>query len=300
MTEARQAARPGLVAHAAEHILYVEGGSDDSLDPRVLSRLFRDTPLRVRPLGAANNIKSAAEALAVHHPNYYFLIDRDHNTPEHVESFWTNFPNPDTHNLLVWRKRELENYFIDPAYIMKSKFLKPGAGEEDIKNLLLKICSKRKFLEAANLALIQIREKAKQKWIELFRGITGFESKDSALGKLKDKETELQARRDQTCKLTDPNHLETLFHEKLETLTGGRDELEFETGAWLEMVNGKKVLNVVVDKCFDVIDASGNRYDGKKSVKLFAEELLNQPLESQPEDFRQLHGMITKRLEAPA
>ena len=52
-----------------------------------------------------------------HHPTYYFLIDRDHHDIDFINRSWYNFPDPNTHNLLIWRKREIENYFLEPNWL---------------------------------------------------------------------------------------------------------------------------------------------------------------------------------------
>jgi len=80
--------------------------------------------IRIRPLGPSYSVKSVAEALHPFHPTYYFLIDRDyHHNDDFVGRCWDNFPDPATHNLLVWRYREIENYFLEPDYLAYSDFL---------------------------------------------------------------------------------------------------------------------------------------------------------------------------------
>ncbi len=100
--------RPGDVRHRAGHVLFVEGSGRNALDPKVLKEL-RDLDIRVEPLGASFHVSSVAEALHEYHPTYYFLVDRDHHDDAFVEASWTNFPDPEKKNLLVWPRRELEN-----------------------------------------------------------------------------------------------------------------------------------------------------------------------------------------------
>lgn len=104
-----------------QHVLFVEGRDKDSVDPKVLNTLFSGG-LRIEPLGPSFSVRSVAEALHPHHPTYYFLIDRDHHEHDFVEGCWKNFPDPDTNNLLVWRRREIENYFLEPRYLVQSKY----------------------------------------------------------------------------------------------------------------------------------------------------------------------------------
>ena len=108
--------RAGVGADAvrfdARHVLFVEGGGAEAIDPTVLRALLGSL-LRIEPLGASFSVTSAAEALHPFHPDYYFLIDRDHHDDDFVERSWANFPDAGSQNLLVWRKREIENYFLD-------------------------------------------------------------------------------------------------------------------------------------------------------------------------------------------
>jgi hypothetical protein len=105
------------------HKVFVEGSNDEEIDPIVIKELLRInglTQVQVLVMGGCDNVRSAAQALFHEHPSYYFLIDRDDQDAQTVENYWLNFPDPATHNLLIWRKRELENYFIDPSYLQNS------------------------------------------------------------------------------------------------------------------------------------------------------------------------------------
>ena len=91
------------------------------MDPKILNTLLPDE-IRIELLGPSFSVKSVAEALHKHHTTYDFLIDRDHHDDEFVDRCWKEFPNPDTHNLLVWRHREIENDFLDPEYLSCSQY----------------------------------------------------------------------------------------------------------------------------------------------------------------------------------
>ncbi len=104
-----------------QHVLFVEGRYRDAVDPNVLNALF-SFGLRIEPLGPSFWVRSVAEALHPHHPTHYFLIDRDHHKHDFVEDCWKNFPDRNTRNLLVWRRREIENYFLEPRYLSQSKY----------------------------------------------------------------------------------------------------------------------------------------------------------------------------------
>ena len=102
MISVKKSIRSEEIRFRGEHILFVEGKDKNAVDPKVLSQLF-DNKIRVEPLGASFSVKSVSEALYLHHPSYYFLIDRDHQDDDFVQKCWKNFPAPETHNLLIWR-----------------------------------------------------------------------------------------------------------------------------------------------------------------------------------------------------
>lgn len=111
--------RPEQVRQSARHTLFVEGARDDAFDPTVLKRLFG--MITVKALGPSHHIRAAAEAMYAHHPEHYFIIDRDFHDDTDVERTWSRFPDPEFSNLLMWRRRELENYFIEPAYLRRHR-----------------------------------------------------------------------------------------------------------------------------------------------------------------------------------
>ena len=113
------------VLQGSKHTLFVEGKNDQAFDPIVMKKLLNNNGLEkmtVKGMGNSDNVRSTAQALIYHHPSYYFLIDRDDNDDLTVETSWDSFPNVNQHNLLIWKKRELENYFIEPNYLFNSKF----------------------------------------------------------------------------------------------------------------------------------------------------------------------------------
>src|SRR5260370_2335149 len=110
MVEIKRGVAPEEFRRAAAHTLFVEGSSDETIDPEVLRLLLKDMPLRIKAMGPSSHIRSVAEALHRHHPDYYFLVDRDHHDLHTVEECWQNFPLTTTNNLLIWRRRELEKY----------------------------------------------------------------------------------------------------------------------------------------------------------------------------------------------
>lgn len=145
--------RADEVRLGAQHVLFVEGKDQNSVDPKTLSTLLPDE-IRVEPLGPSFSVQSVAEALHQHHPTYYFLIDRDHHDDDFVNRCWEEFPNPDTHNLLVWRRREIENYFLDPEYISRSSYC--CATKESISGQIVQCARRRVYLDVANQVIVSI------------------------------------------------------------------------------------------------------------------------------------------------
>ncbi len=285
---------PGeAVNQAAAHTLFVEGRDDNAVDPQVLSRLMKDTAVTIRALGPSFHVKSAAQALHPHHPTYYFVIDRDHHDETTVEESWKNFPNKDTYNLLIWRKRELENYFLDPKFLGLSSFLKSSADE--LETRLIKLCSKRIFFDIANQTIAMVRELQKVKWVEDFTNPDNFKTATSALTQLKNCDG-LKQRASAVAEDLKFEKIEKIFLHLQESFLSGATTPEFGKGKWLDTMRGKPILAALVSECFEVIDLSRNRLTGRGAVTLLAADLLEKEPASQPSDFQQLHQLIKDRI----
>ncbi|WGK68793.1 hypothetical protein P0082_09930 [Candidatus Haliotispira prima] len=292
MISVKRSIRSEEVLHDGQHVLFVEGTDSDSVDPTVLNELF-DNGLRIRPLGPSFSVKSVAKALS-HHPSYYFLIDRDHQDDAFIEECWTNFPNPDTHNLLVWKRREIENYFLEPDYLVRSTYCK--VSKEKLESKVLQFSQERLFLDAANHVIIVIREELKQNWIHKFSCSDDFPNKESALEMLK-KAPDFGAHASNVTRQVSVDELEIRFNECLYSMTGGQNQISFGTGLWLEMIQGKKVLSHVINsECFCVKATDGKLLSGKEKLNAVIKDLLKKDEILLPDDFRKLKKLISKRL----
>ncbi|GAA5528702.1 hypothetical protein [Herpetosiphon gulosus] len=283
------------IKQSNQHVLYVEGNGPNSFDHQIISELLsdQDISIDVKPFGPASRIQGAAQALAQHHPTYYFLIDRDHLKDSEIEECWSNFPNPENHNLLVWKKRELENYFLDIPFLSQSEFYKKPSDE--LYEKLLRLAQARIYLDVANMILTEIREQIKG--IDFTRPKPQeCTSKDSALIFLRESNFIAQ-KRDILQAYIDNKYLETLFLEKLELLTGGQEPLKVGEGQWVNLMQGKELLRPLINDNFRVITTNRTYLQGDERLKTVLKRLVKQvQLDNQPHDFQNLCGLIKKQI----
>ena len=291
--EAITGARPGRIRYRAEHVLFVEGAAT-SRDQPVLETLLR-SQIRVEPLGGSFSVRNVAEALVPVHPTYYFLIDRDHHDDDFVDFSWSNFPDPDTRNLLVWRQRELENYFLDATYLATSEYC--TCDTDGLRGTILRRCNSRLYLDAANRVITSLREDFKRTWIQHFRNPEEFLDRADTLARLVSRE-EFSQYGQRVARGISNHEIEQRLDERLAHMTGGTYPLQFGRGAWLATIRGKKVLSQVVNACFNVTDRSGAHLDGAASVVEVMRELVAKDLEDQPADFRALKQLIDARVQS--
>lgn len=293
MISVRSGIRPEEVRLQGQHVLFVEGKDRNSVDPKVLDELF-DQSIRIEPLGASFSVRSVAEALFSYHPTYYFLIDRDHHENDFINNCWGNFPDPTTHNLLVWRRREIENYFLDPTYLFQSRFC--TVSQVELERKVLQFANERLYLDVANHVVTSIREELKRNWIQKFSNHTEFPSKETALQKLKNA-NEFDDHRTNVDQKVSADEIERRFHEFFVTMTGGQEQLSFGTGEWLGMVQGKKVLSQVINSgCFQVRTADGAPLNGREKLNEVVKDLLQKDASVQPADFAELKRLIVNRV----
>jgi hypothetical protein len=285
--------RPEEVRQAAKHTLYVEGKDDSALDPTVLRELL-PSALTIVPMGPSFYIRSVAEALYKHHPFYYFLVDRDHYDDEFVKSCWEKFPDPQTCNLLVWHRRELENYFIAPDYLVKSQYL--TCGTDRLHDVVLKCCRERLYYDAANQVIVTVREDLKRCDLPLFPKVRELPTEKTALMRLIEA-IEPAHKQAGSLKRIGRRAVKQRFFDTLDQLKGGKSGLEYGSGRWLDLLRGKAILPTVINKCFRVLDARGAALQGKDRVMEVAKDLVRRDLNEQPADFQRLHQTILDRIQ---
>lgn len=276
------------------HVLFVEGQAPQAFDVEVLRGLLDESGVWVERLGSCFHVENAAQALHSYHDNYYFLIDRDHRSKEEAEASWTSFPDPEKNNLLIWRRRHLENYFLDPNYLSKSRYL--ACSEEELRPRILELASERVYMDATNLVISRLREDLKQKWIEHFDKREEFSTREEALEKLLNR-TEFDEKRGADAERLGESNLERLFDERVDAFFGGKAELTYGHGDWLEMIDAKAILPTIVNECFRVKDGKGGPVQGKQAIRGVVKSLLKLDLSDQPNDFRGLYTLMQTQVQ---
>ena len=288
---------PTQVLRRAGHVVFVEGSNDDAFDPTVIRELLKANGLRieVRAIGPCENVIQAAKAMLWKHPTYYFLADRDGRDSAFVERSWNNFPQPDTYNLLFWRKRELENYFIAPEYLERSQLLVKSPDE--LRERILAEAKRRFYLEAANLVLLRIRSSLLEPAKAWFTQENLFVNRDDALNQLLNS-PELHQRAVEIGSILANQERERMLDEVLHLLSGGKPTLEFGSGAWLDLLSGKEIFRSISGNVFRVSDASGKLLQGREQNDEVVKELLRLALNQQPADFQQLVTLMKIKVSA--
>ena len=298
-TNVIQNTRSTDVLQDSKHVLFVEGKDDQAFDPVILSELF-SKEINVKALGSSPSIRSVAPALHASHPNYYFLIDRDfHFTDEEISERWENFPSEKTYNLLIWKRKEIESYFLNPEYLADSEYCKVSSGILEKK--ILQMAEQRLSLDAANYVIISVREEIKSSHIKkLCKGGKGdgFPDEASALQKLL---TELKKYPIRYKEIAD-NYLSTQkiekkFYETLKLMTGGSKKLKFGNGNWLQMIEGKEILIKIINSSdFKVQYKNKKQAQGKEKTLEVIKKLLRNNSLFQPEDFNALQTLIDRKI----
>lgn len=275
--------------------LYVEG-REDSLDPIILKRLFESAAksIVIRPIGSCNSVESVSTAFQSYnddHETAFFLVDRDYHHQGEVLN-WERFKNGDT-NLIVWRKKELENYFLDPEFLQKSQFI---SQPKQLRQKMLVYCQQRLFLEIANYVIVNIRETLKKNWIQRQSNLELFNDYQSALNTLLNMK-EFQDLETRTCSSKIKEEIRCLFRQYYLEISEGRAELEYDRGRWLDMMDGKLILNFLLNSSGlfpQTLRETGE--SGREKMNTIASSLLKASAEEElPLDFIELRDMVIDR-----
>jgi hypothetical protein len=286
------------VLQGAGHTIFVEGSKDEEIDPFVIKELLRVnglTQIDVRPMGGCDNVRSAAQALIRHQPSYYFLVDRDDQDQASVERSWSDFPNPDTHNIIIWRKRELENYFIDPDYLKSSRYL--NVTDSQLRQRILDECNRRLFLNAANLTLLALHREIRSPFAPHFGNPEEFQSQSDGEKRLHELAA-LNKKATSVVNMLSKGEISHLYSIFVGELNGGAIPLEYGVGTWLDRMSGKEVFRTIAGTCFQVKAANGRILQGKIQNNEIAKGLLALPINQQPRDLQELVDLLRARVGA--
>lgn len=287
-----------FIRQNAQHKLFVEGKNDQAIDPIIIQELLNNnelTAVTVSPMGHCDNVRSAAQALIDHHPAYYFLIDRDDQNLDVVEKSWNTFPNKDTYNMLIWSKRELENYFIDPHYLSLSQNLKKGIEKKDLESAILEECNRRIILDITNLTLMSLQRELEKKPLRcFFREPCNFTDVSHGLEALNEL-PQLKGKKTDTSHILNSDNISQIYSKFLQELSGGTLPLQYNSGNWLDLMSGKEIYRSIVNQYFVVKNLQGTIVQGSDKEKYVAKELLKLEIEKQPSDFKKLVDLLKNR-----
>lgn len=281
------------VLQGAQHVLFVEG-KKDGLDVTVLGELF--TPkLRVEPLGPCFSVRSVAAALHEFHPKYWFVIDRDDWSDVVVEQSWANFPDPVHDNLLIWRRKELESYFLEPAWVCQSQYVGKRTSEDKVRAWIEENSSAVVYLNAANRVLVFHRNLIKHCQGEL---LSDCDVKGCSQAQVADKlvKSDLLMRLSSAVAtdLTEQK-IRDAFDRECELLTGGQVPLRWGTGRWRELIGAKAIFRTMVNRWFRVPDlAKGGsaHLTGRDAERALVVDLLKNHQEMMPSDLADLKVIL--------
>jgi hypothetical protein len=194
---------------------------------------------------------------------------------------------------LIWRRQELENYFLIPEYLAKSPHL---AATADELSATIRAASQRiVFRDIANSVIIRVRDDLKRTWVETMQSTTGLTSIEEVAAALKAM-SEFDAQKRSVAQRLGAPAIERIFEQAVHAFLGDKTECVYGAGSWHERVRGKHALPEVIQTCFKVRAANGRTLRGDQAVIEVVKGLLRLPLHEQPDDFRLLHKLITDRV----
>ncbi len=294
MVKVRENVPASDVLNNAKHILFVEG-TPTGLDVTVLRELV--PRVRVEPLGPSLSVQSVATALHPFHPDYWFIVDRDDLADSVVELSWQRFPNPDENNLLIWRRKELESYFLEPAWVRSSKYWnKPSDDESVLIAWLEQEATAVLWFEAAKRVVLSKRNAVKRLDAPLFKlgEIRGL-SRDDVIQRLIESPAIHALRSLQSVGLED-TQLRAAFGDEVQVLSDGVTPLKIGKGRWRELIGAKALFSQMINQFYlvpDLANPAGPPLSGRDAERAVAVDLLRNHSEFMPHDFAELSKFLT-------
>ncbi len=217
-----------------------------------------------------------AKSLFAYHPTYYFLIDRDTLDDDQVEQMWSSFPDPNSHNTLCWKRREVESYFIDPLCFSKSSFVTATIAE--VETELVNIASGRVWHDIARFCAILLSGKDIAWWRGKRHRFTFGSDRNVALSELCNAPLHCE-RISFVSKAYRIEMCESLFREvELQFLKNNAVPI-LGLGNWLYMMEASEIFSVLISKFANVrIPGPGGSYKtlkGPEAEIAFVRELIS-------------------------
>lgn len=204
-----------------------------------------------------------------------------------MECSWDRFPDPEHANILIWRYRELENYFLEPAFLAQSTYLKTSI--DQLRAVIIAAAKQRLLIDCANFVIVSVREDLKKNWIDVFSNPEDFKTEKEALSILVSRPEFAQYGR-RVGQVKAKHELERRFRSHLKRLTGDRPEIHWGQGDWLKLLKGKKILPGVVSRCFKADDLMG-----RDLLRTVLTRLVSKTQNEMPTDFLRLRELIFNR-----
>jgi len=296
--------------------LFVEG----EFDKEVLNCLFKDDPVIVEPLGSCHILRPVSSSPFISKQYSFFLIDRDHYP--YCASVPTKLETKD--QLITWSKRELENYFLDADFLTQLPKNILNAAKDEIEERTLEICQKRFFCDVADYVMKSLRMEMRIVWDHLGSDANKCLTREVALkallrvsndskGLLKQYQkhhlndtslrTLLNLKLDAwktiqtgTIQLTEQAEIKQRFNYYHKLMAGDlTDRLVLGKGEWLNMTDGKKVLNELVNNTGFFLNDDTDVDVAKQNI--VAKQLLQVPGVKLPGDFIVLKKKIKRRAQ---
>ena len=266
--------------------LHIEAYNIEQDEYKVFQRLFKGRA-EIIPFQGNKSLKSASQAFIQTYPHYLFIIDRDYESDDKAEEYWSNFPHK---RLLMWRKRAIENYFLKPDWLAEtSHFKQKKVTQEKIEKYLVDKANKRLLVDAFLYVFYQQDEQLKQSFLECTQA-KNFSQTFQTLSELdhfiesalKPAEAKATKAYKQLCENFERdllNHLTQLTGVTIKTALDPLPLLEYGKGRWLELMEGKPLWNELCS------------HYGIKSSKLL-EELFSCDAKFYPKDFIELRDKV--------
>ena len=228
------------------HRLLVEGEFD-----KIFMTALLEKKIVCDVMGSRNVLTKAAQALHRIAPHLFFLIDRDHHTDEYVAGNWAKFPDPDEANLLIWRRKELENYLIEPSFFCCAQGI--TASDAEVTKHLVELAQSRVYYEAARLTLSQFRSQLDKETMNETANFTNSLKQHSNQAKsveylngfIENHGTK------QVLMNHSPDEVTKIYQSWLDQLIGDNSCVTYGAGEWLNLMQGKPLFELLFKEFYN-------------------------------------------------